>query len=242
MTLLVRCSAIGRLMTEPRSKAEGQLSQGAKTAIRDIAAQDILGIEFEFTSKEMEKGIECEPEAIALLNRVRGLTLTKNTERRSNDWLTGECDLFDATRRCGHDTKVAWSASTFPIIADDIGGSQRALYEWQMRGYLSLWDADEWEVNYVLLSTPERLIGYESQAVHFVDHIPEHMRLTTWTIKRDAKLEEAMFEKVRAAREYYAQVIEEFERQHRTTNIALAKRPSAPVAADMAALRKCLGA
>lgn len=215
MNILFRASMIGKLMTEPRSKSEGPLSQGAKTAIRDIAAQHILGVEFEASSREMEKGIECEPDSIGLLNRVRGLALTKNTERRDDGYLTGECDLYDPAGREGYDLKTAWSAATFPILADDIGGSQRALYEWQCRAYMALWDAPRWSVAYALVNTPERLIGYEPPSLHFFDHIPEHMRLTVWTIERDAAKEAAMREKVVHARAYYAEVVSEFDRTHK---------------------------
>ena len=161
MKVLFRASMIGKLMTEPRSKSEGPLSQGAKTAIRDIAAQHILGVEFEASSREMEKGIECEPDSIGLLNRVRGLALTKNTERRDDGYLTGECDLYDAAGREGYDLKTAWSAATFPILADDIGGSQRALYEWQCRAYMALWDALGKAVNQPVV----RLLGGEPRLV-----------------------------------------------------------------------------
>lgn len=209
--LLFRCSSIGKLMTEPRSKAEGPLSVGAKTHIREIAAQDIFGVEFEVSSKQMEKGIVCEEQSIVLLNSVRGLSLAKNTERRDNGLYTGECDLYDARRRRGHDLKTSWSIATFPICLTDC---EDKLYEWQMRGYMGLWEADEWEVNYCLVNTPENLIGYEPQSLHFVDHIPAHLRVTTWTIKRDEAKEAAIAEKVRLAREYYAEVVAEFDRSH----------------------------
>ena len=209
--VLFRCSSIGKLMTEPKTKSEGPLSVGAKTYIRSLVAQEIF-TDFEISSKEMEKGRLVESEGIALLNRVRGLSLVKNEERRSNRWITGECDLFDASRRRGHDIKCPWSIATFPILSADC---EDKLYEWQMRGYMMLWDADEWEVNYTLVSTPEELVRYEPQTMHFVDHYPEHLRLTTWTMKRDLGKEEAMIEKVKAAREYYAQVLQEFEETHR---------------------------
>ena len=229
MNILFRASMVGKLMTEPRSKSEGPLSQGAKTAIRDIAAQHILGLDFETSSREMEKGIECEPDSIGLLNRVRGLALAKNTERRSDAHLTGECDLFDMRAMDGYDIKTAWSAATFPILADDIGGSQRALYEWQCRAYMALWGARRWHVAYALVNTPEHLIGYEPPSLHFFDHIPEHMRLTVWTIERDATKEAAMREKVQQARSYYAEVIAEFDRTHALPGKA------APVATPTAA-------
>lgn len=84
-----------------------------------------------------------------------------------------------------------------------------------MRGYMMLWDAEEWEVNYALVDTPERLIGFEPIQMHVVSHIPEHLRLTTWRIKRDFDKEHTMITKVKAAREYYAEIIEEFDCTHR---------------------------
>lgn len=212
--ILFRASMVGKLMTEPRSKSEGPLSQGAKSAVRDLAAQHILGIDFEVSSKEMEKGIECEPDSIAMLNRVRGLSLTKNKERRSDGFLTGECDLFHAEGDEGFDLKTAWSAATFPILPDDIGGSARNLYEWQCRAYMALWDASRWHIAYALVNTPERLVKFEPITLHYFDHIPEHMRLTVWTIERDAEKEAAMREKVKHARAYYREVLDEFVRHH----------------------------
>ena len=205
-----RCSSVGRLMLEPKSKSE-VLSIGAKTYIRELAAQEILGIDFEVSSKAMEKGVKCEGEAIQMLNRVRGLNLSKNTERRKNDYITGECDLYDLENKRGHDIKCSWSASTFPIAVVDC---EDKLYEWQMRSYMALWDAEEWEVNYCLVDTPDNLIGYEPMQMHLVSHIPERMRITSWVIQRDKDKEAAIFEKVKHAREYYAQVIAEFETTH----------------------------
>lgn len=112
--ILIRCSSLGKIMTEPKTKTEGILSVGAKTYIRELAQQEILGVDFEFSSKETQKGIEVEDESIALLNRVRGLSLVKNTERKSNGLITGECDLYDTERKRGHDLKSSWSAKTFP--------------------------------------------------------------------------------------------------------------------------------
>ena len=209
--VLFRCSSLGKIMTDPRTKSEGILSVGAKTYIRELAQQEILGIDFEFSSKETQKGIEVEQDSIDLLNRVRGLSLVKNAERRSNGLITGECDLYDASARKGYDLKSSWSAKTFPGWVVDC---EDKLYEWQCRGYMALWDADEWSVAYALVDTPERLIGYEPIQMHVVSHIPEHMRLTEWTIKRDAGKEALIREKVEAAQAYYRQVIAEFDEIH----------------------------
>lgn len=202
-------------MTEPKTQKEGPLSVGAKTYIRELAAQEIFGVQFEVSSKPVEKGVLCEPDSIDLLNYVRGLSLTKNTERRSDDFLTGECDLFDAERKRGHDLKTSWSLATFPISEE---ACIDKLYDWQMRAYMRLWDADEWEVNFAMVNTPEDLMRYESMPLHIVDHIPPEHRITTWLIKRDMEKEAAMIEKIKHARVYFAQVIAEFDRTHVKSN------------------------
>lgn len=244
--ILFRCSSLGRIMTAPKSVGDQfrtpevdeviakkkrtdeektmlaglmvkTLSEGAKAYIRELAKQEILGIDFEVSSKEMQKGIEMEGESIALLNRVRGLALVKNTERKSNGLITGECDLYDATRRRGHDLKTSWSAKTFPGWVADC---EDPIYEYQMRGYMMLWDADEWEVNYCLVDTPDKLMGNEPPSMHCVGHIPEHMRLTSWIVQRDAEKEDAIRAKVAAARDYFAQVVLEFDHRHRPALLA----------------------
>jgi hypothetical protein len=218
-------------MTESKTKSEGALSVGAKTYIRELAAQAIFGVEFEISSKELEKGIAVEPDAIALLNRVRGTAMVKNTERRTNAFITGEPDLFNEQKRKGHDIKSSWSVKTFPLTVEDIDSKLLPLYRWQMHGYMWLWDAEEWEINWVLVDTPDALIRNEPQSLHFVSHIPEHLRVTTLALKRDRGLEAQIAEKVEAARAYYAQVIAEFDRTHVAAGAASVAPPWEPPAA-----------
>jgi hypothetical protein len=237
----IRCSSIGYLMTEAaqvdanlrtpeiaaiiaktkrtdEEKAalqlakDNTLSVGAKTYVRRLVAQEIFGIDFEVSSKQMEKGKLVEGDSISMLARVRGISIEKNTIRLEDDFITGECDIFRPDVRIGHDVKSSWSAATFPISIDDCYDS---LYEWQMRGYMKLWNAEAWEVNYCLVNTPEHLIGFEPQSMHFVDHIPERMRVTTWRVERDLEKEVAIVRKVKLAREYFSKVVAEFDETHR---------------------------
>lgn len=235
-----RCSSVGKLMTEAKSiapelltdglkaiqrkpvakRTEGELqaledaknrtlSEGAKSYIRQLAKEEIYSYEPDFSNKYTEKGIIVEDESIRMLNRVRGLSLSKNTERRFGKYTTGECDLADFLRNRGHDLKNAWSLDTFPAFPED---AHDALYEWQMRAYMPLWDFDEWEVNHTLVSTPDDLIPrWEKLELHIVDHIPEHQRITTWAIKRDMKLESYMDLKLEIAHDYMLKCIRDFE-------------------------------
>lgn len=241
LDFLIRASSLGKIMTEPTAaaaKAGEVLSAGAKTYLRQLAAQEIFSIDFEVSAKALEKGIRCEPDAIGLLNRVRGLSLTKNTERKKDGFVTGEADLVIPGKE-GYDLKCSWSAATFPLVESD---AMDAGYEWQMRAYMRLWNVNRWHVAYALVDTPDDLIGYEPMAMHIVGHIPEHMRLTVWTIERDMTLEAAIERKVTAARAYMRQVIAEFDRTHQPPGAAKATEPPpwtatpAPAPAPAAAL------
>ena len=71
----------------------------------------------------------------------------------------------------------------------------------------------------------EELVGYEPPSLHYVDHIPEHMRWTTWTVQRDRGLESLIVDKVLAARRYYRKVLNDFDRTHQLPG---ASAPAAP--------------
>lgn len=204
----IRCSSLSKIMTEPKSKDEA-LSVGAKTYVEELAKQFVYNFEKDVTAKEMEKGLIVEQQCIDLLNEVLFTNFVKNTERRTNDWLTGECDIF--TGRKIHDIKAPWSLATFPATV--FAGRDKD-YEWQLRGYMMLWDVDDSEIDYCLVSTPDELIRFEPEALHYVDHIDPMLRVTRVPYKRDKALEGKIKQKVDAAREYFDQVVQTIAEEH----------------------------
>lgn len=271
--LIVRCSSIGRLMAEPlnadidpeyltpelqdiisrtkRSDSEkamlaearrNSLSAGGKTHVRELLREAVYGFEpADIETRPIQKGRQVEGACIEMLARLTGRPLVKNTERRTNGWISGECDVWDAPVRLGRDVKAPYSMASMPIALADCYDSG---YEWQMHGYNLLWDADGWSVDYVLVSTPEELIGYEPPSLHYVDHIPEHLRVTSWFVERDRSVESLIRDKVAAARRYYRLVLNEFDRTHQPQRAAVTAAPpwvptattatTAAPAADMA--------
>ena len=196
----IRCSTLSEIMTDPKS-GDG-LSAGAKTFLRFMAKEYKYGFNQIITSKFMDKGTQCEADAIELYNSVFFTNYTKNTERLTNDWITGECDIIVPTKKV-IDIKCAWSLATFPATSDEVAEiSKKSGYDWQGRGYMMLHDVDEFEVAYCLVSTPEELIKYEQQDLHFVDHIDPALRVTRFSWKRDKTLEEKIKHKVDLAREF----------------------------------------
>jgi hypothetical protein len=259
--LIVRCSSIGRLMAKPenpdldpeyltpevqgiisRTKRSDEeksvleevrrksLSAGGKTHVRELVREAVYGFEpAEIQTRPIMKGRAVEGQCIEMLARLTGRPLVKNKERRNNGLISGECDIWDAELRRGRDVKAPYSMETMPIVLADCYDSG---YEWQMRGYSVLWDADAWSVDYMLVSTPDEFIGFEPAHLHFVDHIAERHRWTTWTVQREKALEALIFDKVAAARRYYRLVLNEFDRTHSLDGLSLAE--PAPSAAPRA--------
>ena len=196
------------------------LSAGGKTAVREMLREAIYGFEpADIETYPILKGRAVEQRCIEMLSRLTGRPLVKNTERRNNGLISGECDIFDAPIRHGRDVKAPYSMASMPIVLDDCYDS---MYEWQMQGYEILWDADTWSVDYLLVSTPPEFIGREPIPLHVVDHIDERHRWTTWTVQRDRALQSLIEDKVLAARRYYRRMLNEFDRTHQLPSEGIA--------------------
>lgn len=209
-----RASSLSDIMTDAKEKDE-PLSKGAKTALEKMAKEFVYGYHEVISGKYMEKGIIVEDQSIALYNSVFFTDYQKNTERRTNEWITGECDIF--TGDAIIDIKSSWSLATFPATAD--AGIDKG-YEWQLRAYMMLWNVDYAEIAYCMVNTPDELIKYEQEELHFVDHINESLRVTTVPYRRDMKLEEKIKTKVEAARKYLSELIITINHQHQILEAA----------------------
>lgn len=185
------------------------LSVGAKSCVEKIAKQIVYGYEEIVTGKYMDKGIQVEDAAINLYNGVMFTNHSKNTERRTNDWITGECDI--ATPSKITDIKSSWSLATFPVTASQ--GRDKG-YEWQLRAYMMLWDVNEAELAYCLIDTPEELIGWDDASLHSVGHIAPELRVTLVQYRRDMALEEKIKRKCEAANKYLASVMQQIADEH----------------------------
>lgn len=207
----VRKTDADKLLLAPYK--EMSLSAGAKTFLGKLAKQFVYGYNKVVETKYMDKGLACEDEAIDTINSLRFKNYSKNTERREDEFLTGECDIYVPGVKT-IDTKCAWDLDTFPALSEDCHDS---LYEWQGRAYMRLWDVPEHEVCFVMLDTPDDLIRYEQRELHEVSHIDTALRLTSITYQRDKELEEKMIAKCRVAREYLLNTVAQIKIEHRYT-------------------------
>lgn len=186
-TILIRCSSLSCLFTEPKDKKAkdaGELSATAKTHLIEVYAQQ-YGYEKDIVTKQMKKGIQAEEEGITLLSRVDKQYYTKNEERKENEWLSGHADIV--TERKLIDIKLSWDIFTFlPKLMEDVDKA----YFYQLQGYLWLWGLKEAEIAYCLVNTPDNIIeGEKYRLLRSMDVISEE---SPEFVKQAEKLERNM--------------------------------------------------
>lgn len=215
----VRCSAIGKIMTSPRSKGE-VLSQTTKSYIKELVLEHKYGIRKEINSRYLDKGNMVENESIELTERVLDLDLiVKNESYFENDFICGTPDIIMGDTII--DVKSSWSAHTFPFFLDEELPNKD--YYYQVQGYLALTGATKGMVVYCLINTPEEIVldeirrtswsrheldvteetEAEVRQQHEFDHIPEVNRVKAYHIERNEDVIQAIYERVNECKIYY---------------------------------------
>lgn len=219
----IRCSAIGKIMTMPRSKSE-VLSQTTKSYIQELAVEHKYGYVKEINSRYLDKGNECEDEAIELVSNVFELGfLMKNEQLFENDYIIGTPDVIMDDHII--DTKVSWSAATFPWFDQELPNKD---YYWQMQGYLALTGKEKAVVIYCLVNTPEDMVIDEIRRTswakkeidvtietenfvrnqHDFDRVPMVRRVRHFEVYRDTESIDKIYERVELCREYYNEIMD----------------------------------
>lgn len=159
-----RASSLGNLMTKSPN------TESVKKVLLDTVLFEGFGWRKQLDVKMIKKGNALECQAIELISRMNFVGLTKNTERLENDWFTGECDVTnDDTVR---DTKVSWSIGTFPWTESDAKALVKSSgYDWQGLAYCMLWGKSEHWVDFVLLPTPENILGFGDDPYEHIDMV-----------------------------------------------------------------------
>lgn len=214
----IRCSAIGKIMTNPRTKGE-LLSQTAKTYIEEEVLRAKYGVIKPFYSRYTDKGNLVEGEAIEMASKALELGLIwKNEEHFTNDFLTGTPDVNTDTILL--DVKSSWDATTFPFFATEIPTKD---YYYQLQGYLELTGKTEALLVYCLVNTPIEMVEDEIRRAHWnahlleedldlrdeilkrhvFDHIPLNRRVKVFKVEKDEQVINEIKDRVELCREYY---------------------------------------
>lgn len=177
------------LVAKRDSKPE--LSQGAKTLIEEIIDEQVYEYKDQFWSKETDKGINVEDEAIELYNRVFFTSYNKLSDNNEYAYLNtpmlhGHPDIVDAERLKVIDIKSSYTKKTFPKTEEKAAKKVKdSGYDWQVKAYLWMLrqmtglDWRDGEVAYMLCNTPEELLSeWDEPSLHYVDHLDDNMRAT----------------------------------------------------------------
>ena len=216
--LKIRCSAIGKIMTNARSKSE-VLSKTCKSYLQELAIEEMYGIKKEFSSRYTDKGVEVERTSIDLVqdNCDFGF-MYKNEEHFENDYLTGTPDVN--TDNILLDVKSSYDATTFPFFAEEIPNKD---YYYQLQGYMALCNKRKSVLAYCLVNTPFQIVEDEVRRAHWkehlideneelradvearhnFDHIPPEKRIKTFEVRYDKDVVKAIYERIKECREYY---------------------------------------
>jgi hypothetical protein len=207
----IRCSAIGQIMTNSRTK--GQLSKTAQSYVETWIKEQIYKRRKVVTTKYMEKGNMVEDRSIAFAGRVLNADITKNEQRYENELLVGTPDVI--TEDYVIDVKNSWDCFTFPLFYENVPNKD---YFFQAQGYMALTGLSHYKLIYTLLDTPDSLIEREFKYASELDYdtfakdyryseIDEAYRIRIFEIERDDDVIDAINGRVIECREYINNLI-----------------------------------
>lgn len=159
----VRCSSLGAIMTDARSKTD-PLGATCRKELINLYVNYRYGRKKDITTKYMEKGLRVEEDAIDLYSKITKTFFSKNELRLKDDHISGIPDLY--TGKTIHaatmiiDVKSSWDIFTFfEAKTSDINKA----YYWQLQGYMALTGASHARLAYCLINTPDELIADEKR-------------------------------------------------------------------------------
>ena len=187
-------------MTNARSKSE-TLSQTTKTYLQEWKKEQIYGVRNSISSKYLTKGIDMEDESINIYALHTDLDFAvKNSQRFTNDFITGEPDLILDDKVV--DIKTSWDCFTFPLFDTEITNKN---YYWQLQSYMALTGKDKAELAYVLVNTPEYL-QYNELDAHDYTNLDLKYRVKIFEIERNDEDIERLYDRIKECREYLNQI------------------------------------
>jgi hypothetical protein len=188
-----RASASGKLATNPKKK-EDLLAKTTISFLHEWAKERIYGYRKQLDNKYINKGLYMEDAAIDKAIEWLDLPFVlKNTERREDDYFTGEPDLI-----CDgviYDIKNSWDWTTFPLFEKELPTDD---YYYQMQVYMHLFGLKKAFVVYVLMNTPATKWDAEIS----YDHVGKEYRIKTFEVNYDEKVIEMLQDKVLKCRDY----------------------------------------
>jgi len=188
--------------------------------LKEWMIEQLYGARKEFTSKQTDKGMKVEDDAIIYAScHIADMGLcSKNVQRFENEWITGEMDVI--IQDFVADIKSSYTQFTFPLFETELPEID---YDYQVTGYADLLEKAKGRVIYVLMNMPEEIIAkeanwklpqnytleqYEQFAQQYrYDHLPPHLRLKEFEVEITQDKINAIRQRVEDCRAYIANVL-----------------------------------
>lgn len=215
---LIRCSALGKVMTDSRKK--GEMGETCKSYLKELYRESKYGIRKEVVSKYIDKGLMVEDSAIALYSTKYDGFYTKNDEWFKNEFISGTPDIVSENEVI--DIKSSWNLFTMPFKDEEINKG----YYYQLMGYMALTGLKKAKLAYCLIDTPPQLVQDEKRRLswqmgcidgmnpeyleacaeidksHDFSHITMDERIVEFEIERDEEVIQAIYDRVKLCRDY----------------------------------------
>lgn len=169
-TILIRASSAGKLMVDPKNKTE-LLSETTKDYMLELFIAEKYGRREVISNKYTTKGKVREEDSITIVSRHLKKMFKKNDVRLSNDYITGEVDIFEgeSIEKATHtiDTKSSWSLNTFLKSKKSLD----KIYYYQGQCYMDLTGAAKHTVAFCLNNSTEQVIIDEKRKLAYTMNI-----------------------------------------------------------------------
>ena len=198
MNFKCRASALGKLMTNPRSKSE-TLSQTTKSYLEEWVKEQIYGIKKQINSKYLQKGLALEDQAIEFFSVAMDKDfMIKNLDHFEDDFFTGTPDCMH--EGVVYDFKTSWDCFTFPLFDQepDMG------YYYQLQVYMHLTGLRKAKLVYTLQDTPDYLTHEEPVSYAHVDN---SYRVKEFEIEYDPMVIETAKARIQECRDYVKELL-----------------------------------
>jgi hypothetical protein len=198
MNFKCRASALGKLMTNPRSKSE-TLSQTTKSYLEEWVKEQIYGIKKQINSKYLQKGLALEDQAIEFYSVAMDKDfMIKNLDHFEDDFFTGTPDCMH--EGVVYDFKTSWDCFTFPLFDQepDMG------YYYQLQVYMHLTGLRKAKLVYTLQDTPDYLTHEEPVSYA---HVDDSYRVKEFEIDYDPMVIETAKARIQECRDYVKELL-----------------------------------
>jgi len=183
----IHCSQIGKIMGNGKS---GNLPVTCQTFLKEWYSDDREPIH----SKYLDKGNWVENDLIDFMAEQLGYGMAdKNQETRQDEYFIGTCDVVVSDTVI--DVKAPWNKKT---LQDNCCNMDED-YQYQLRGYMRLWDKPNAILFYGLMDTPPET-NYDREVIY--SDMPDTDRWIAFKIKRDLETEQAIIDRVIKCREW----------------------------------------